>query len=69
MLRGCACLAPAASREQSDYEPHFSCAHVASTDIVFDHEFLADVVEVSLAHLLEAVADVFLYKLAFLLDC
>ena len=32
---------------------------------MLDHKFLADVVEVPLAHLLEAVSDILLYQFGF----
>lgn len=40
-------------------------AHTPLTDVVFDDEFLCNVVKVPLAHFLEAITDLFLNQFIF----
>lgn len=46
--------------------PTMSEPYTSRTNVMFDHELLADVVEVSLAHFLETISNILLDQLVFL---
>lgn len=48
--------------------PTMPDTHTSLTDVVFDDEFLRNAVEISLAHLLETITDLFLDQFVFFTD-